>query len=120
MATINYTREQIGHLSRTSLYKWAAMTTDDIGQAAVVGYSYTDRAVQIDGTFNGATLTISGTLMNADEAYQTLRDHGGTSLTFTVAGLKAVLEPALKIRPVVTGGTNPSIDVYLLVREISG
>ena len=66
-----------------------------------------DRTVQVTGTFGvGGTVIVEGSLDPAQTPtnwYQ-LKDPGGTLISFTAAGLKAVLENVPHIRFRVTAG----------------
>lgn len=79
---------------------WALAEGDDGVPAAYPEYS--DRSVQVAGTFGGATVVIEGS--NDGVNWSTLRDPQGSSLSLTSAGLKGVVEMSAAIRPRVTGG----------------
>jgi hypothetical protein len=76
-----------------------------------------DRSVDIDGNFNGATVTIQGTNQWPDTGkFKTLRDPAGNNLTFSTADIRQVLEVAAAIVPVLAGGTGlTSLTVALLM-----
>jgi hypothetical protein len=65
---------------------------------------YAERSVEISGTFGGATVVIEGRNKVAGSVYFTLNDPFGNALSFTVAGLKQILENVYALRPRVTGG----------------
>lgn len=113
MTAVNATLVPTTTLSTTTV-KWAGLTTGDAG--AGVGYSdYRDRTVQVLGTFGGATVTIEGS-NDGGTTWATLHDQSANALTFTSAGMKYVIELPALIRPSVSGGTSPSIDVWLHLR----
>lgn len=97
--------------SKFTLITWADMTTDDQGDAiSLPGKS--DRSVQFTGSFNGGSVTFQGSNVEApsvDSDWFPLTDPVGDPITLTSAGGRAVSENALHYRPVVTGGTSPSI-----------
>lgn len=85
-----------------SVITWAGLANADSGSAGdLVGSP--DKTVQVTGTFGaGGSVTLQGS--NDGTNWETLSDPLGTALTFTAAGLKAVLENPLYIRPIVTAG----------------
>jgi len=66
---------------------------------------YTDRSVQVTGTYDGATIEIQGTCEN-DTNYAVLTDSGGLDLRYT-SGVKSkfITEGTPFIKPVISGGT---------------
>ena len=93
-------------------YNWLLLLNGDNG-APLQMSAWQDRTVQITGTFGIAgTIVIEGS--NDGVNYKTLRDPGGTALSFTAADLKAILELPKWIRPRVTGGDGTtSLNVYI-------
>lgn len=71
-----------------------------------------DRSVQVEGTFGGATITIEGS--NDGTNWHTLHDGSGTALTFTSADLRQVLEVTRYIRAKTASGSGSSVTVTLL------
>ena len=61
-----------------------------------------DRSVQIDGTFGGATAGLEGSIDGA--TYFTLHDPQGVAISTATAKLAAVLELVSYVRGFVTGG----------------
>lgn len=103
--------DQIGE---SAVITWANLTTGDTGDP--VDYrAYTDRAVQVTGTFGGATVTIEGTIDGTN--YATLTDPQGNALSITAAKIEQVAETVVKIRPAVTGGSGTSVTVSLLAHR---
>ena len=100
MATISYQSPPL--IVGNQIYTWTPMAAGDDGQpAGATGAG--DRTVQIQGAFGvGGTVLIEGTL--DQENWFTLRDPTGSLLSFSAAGLKAVLENVLAIRPRVSAG----------------
>ena len=97
-------------------YRWNPMANGDDGQIAEHTGSG-DRTVQIQGTFGaGGTVVIEGSIDRSN--WYTLRDPQGANLSFTSAGLKAVLENVPFIRPRVTAGDGTTqIDALLNIRR---
>lgn len=73
---------------------------------------YTDRSVQVTGTYDGATVEIHGTCEN-DANYAILTDSGGLDLRYT-SGLRSkfITEGTPFIKPVISGGT---VDTLLTI-----
>jgi hypothetical protein len=80
---------------------WDGMAADDDGEPVRLAV-YSDRAVQVSGTFGGASITIGGS--NDGVTYHALNDPQGNALTLTVAALKAVIELPIYLKPRVFGG----------------
>jgi len=80
---------------------WAPLHQDDDGEAVRLAV-YSDRSVQVSGTFGGASVTIGGS--NDGETYHALTDTQGNALTLTGAALKAVIELPIFLKPRVFGG----------------
>lgn len=77
---------------------------------------WSDRSVQVAGTF-GASGTLVWEGSNDGTNFFPLSSPAGTSLTFTAAGLKQVLEGVLYARPRVSAGDGTTnLQVTLLLR----
>lgn len=114
MSTIAYVSPPL--IVGNQIYTWSPMASGDDGSpAGSTGAG--DRTVQVHGTFGvGGTMLIEGTLDMTN--WFTLRDPSGVSLSFTSAGLKAVLENVLAIRPRVTGGDiSTSLTAIIAIRR---
>lgn len=92
---------------------WALATGDD---GAPIQYpEFADKTVQVIGTFGGGTVLIEGS--NDGTNWSTLTDPSGSSLSFSAAGLKQVLECTQYIRPRQSGGAAVAVTVYLVARR---
>lgn len=80
---------------------WAPLQADDDGEPVRLAV-YSDRSVQVSGTFGGASVTIGGS--NDGETYHALTDAQGNVLTLTSGVLKAVIELPIFLKPKVFGG----------------
>lgn len=80
---------------------WSPLAADDDG-APVRLAVYSDRSIQVAGTFGGASVTIGGS--NDGVTYHALTDTAGDPLTLTSAALKAIVELPVYIKPRVFGG----------------
>lgn len=113
MAVVGNTHTDLsGAVGRASLVTWSALATSDTG-TPLSSAAFADRSVQVNGTFGGSTVTIEGS--NDGINYTTLTDTAGAALSFTVAGIRQILQITRYIRPLVTGGAAAAVNVNLLV-----
>ena len=87
--------------SDVAVTTWANMLADDDGEPVRLAV-YSDRSIQVAGTFGGASITIGGS--NDGQTYHALTDAQGNALTLTASALKAVIEPPIYLKPRVFGG----------------
>ena len=93
--------------------EWETVGNTDVGQPHEMA-AWPDRTVHLFGTWGGATIVIQGS--NDGTNWQTLRDPGGTLLSFTADGLKGILENPRFIRPSSSGGTGTDVDVIVYAK----
>lgn len=77
--------------------KWLAIASTDDG-AACDAVGFTDKCVQVLGTFGGGTILIEGS-NDGGATWAGLHFADGTAASFTAAGINALLESPMKIRP---------------------
>lgn len=97
---------------------WETLTTtNDVGSAAEM-VAYSDRSVQVVGTFDGATIQLQGS--NDGSNWKVLTDPQGNILAFTTTGIEAIAELTRYIRPQITvaGSGGADLDVYVLVSGV--
>ena len=83
------------------ILSWAAVPNGNDGSPAEYS-EYTNKSVQVNGTFGVAgSVSLEGS--NDGTNWFVLTRPGATALTFTAAGLAAVVE-ATKFKPLVTAG----------------
>lgn len=80
---------------------WAGLGQDDDGEPVRLAV-YSDRSVQIAGTFGGASVTIGGS--NDGVTYHALSDTQGSTLSLGAATLRQIVELPVWIKPRVFGG----------------
>lgn len=99
------------------LYTWTPLTTTNADGSGAQYTGSGDRTVQVTGTFGvGGTVIVEGSLDGTN--WFGLKDPGGTAISLTAAGLRAVLENCSFIRPRVTAGDGTtSITAILLIRR---
>lgn len=92
---------------------WEGVTEADTG-AAVKAAQYSDKTVQVVGTFGGTTLTMQGS--NDGSTWFSLTDPTASAITFTSTGAKLIAENPLYIRCSASGGSGADLDVYVIGR----
>ena len=96
---------------------WSPLAAGDSADPINLGV-YSDRTVQVDGTFGGATVVLEGSLEPDPINYATLTDPQGNGLSFSAAKIEAVSEVVNHIRPRVIGGDGTtSLTCTLLLRR---
>jgi hypothetical protein len=93
---------------------WETLDNTNLDGGPVPFPEWSDRTVQVIGTFDTATVTIQGSL-DGGTTWATLTDDQGADLAFTAAGLEKVAQTTGLIRPLVSSaGGSTDVDVYLL------
>jgi hypothetical protein len=92
-------------------------STNNIG-TPVSFPGFADRTVQINGTFNNATVVLEGSLEEGGAGtYFTLTDPQGNAISKTTAAGEAITELTQYVRPNCTGGNNvQDVTVTMLLR----
>lgn len=80
---------------------WTTAVTADTFVAVQLGSRYTDRIVTVQGTFNSATILVKGSVDGTN--YHTLTGPAG-SVSFTAAGLSAIIESTPYVQITHSGG----------------
>lgn len=91
---------------------WTVGNADDGAPCEMIMAS--DKSVQVEGTFGGATVVIQGS--NDGTNWRTLSDPSNAALSFAAAGLEAIQEHTRYIRPLSSGGTGTSVTVTIFMR----
>ncbi len=99
------------------IYTWTPLTTTNADGDGAAYAGSGDRTVAVAGTFGvGGTVIVEGTLDNTN--WFQLKDPSGTVISFSAAGLRAILENAVAVRPRVTAGDGTTaITATLVVRK---
>jgi hypothetical protein len=119
MADTAYKVEHLGISAGNNIIvvSWLAMPKDNLG-VPWCSAEYPDKTVHIRGTFDAGTVTIEGTNELIPVNYIGLADPQGTAISQGIAGIEAILENPLWIRPRVTGGGAAcAIDVIMVARR---
>ena len=90
---------------------WAGLLSGDDGEAVRLAV-YSDRSIQVTGTFGGASVTIAGS--NDGVTYHALTATSGDPLMLTAGGLKQIVELPVFLKPRVFGG-NGSTDLKVIL-----
>ena len=117
MATVAATVTRID--DNTVKFFWETLTTtNDNGTPIPVNWmSYSDRTVQVTGTFGaGGNLRVQGS--NDLAIYAALSDPQGSALNIASAAIKQILEVSLLMRPLVTAGDGTTdLDISIIARR---
>uniref|UniRef100_A0A6M3IMA3 Uncharacterized protein n=1 Tax=viral metagenome TaxID=1070528 RepID=A0A6M3IMA3_9ZZZZ len=97
------------------IFKWTPLTSTNTTGNPIEVPEYTDKTVQVYGTFDSGTVTIQGSNdVEGSPTYFTLNDPSSAALTFTSARGEAILENPRIIQPVLSGaGGTASITVII-------
>lgn len=94
---------------------WASLAAGETGDR-LMGAQYTDKSVQVVGTFGGASVYFEGS--NDGTNWATLTDPQGNDLIFTTAKIELVSEATWYVRPRVSGGDGTTnLAVHVLMKE---
>lgn len=97
MATINPTYSFVGSGEHTVVATWATFATaDTLTPVGSRWADYSDRSVQLEGTFGG-TVTMQGS--NDGTNYQSLTDPQGNAIAKSAGAIEAISEATLFVRP---------------------
>lgn len=117
MATTTHTR----HPTATRLAfvaRWSALQQNDDGDAMPFA-QYSDKSVQVTGTFGGATVRLEGS-NDSGATWAVLTDPQGNDLLLTSAKIEMVTEVTELVRPRVVGGDGTTnLTVSLLCKEVA-
>ena len=113
MATVIPTILEVATDGSAHLVVWTPLTTANADGTRAQLNRFPDKTVQVDGTFGAAgQVTIQGS--NDGSTWATLSDPVSNPLVLTSAGIKAVSENPLYIRPLASGDGTTSLTVRLL------
>jgi len=117
MPTVTPTIRQIGN--DAVLFSWTLTNVDNDG--APIGpehVDYADRAVQVSGTFGGATVAVQGSNQPAAPVvWFALDNPSGADLSFSGPDGKVIAELPVWTRPLLSGGAGSSVAVSILARR---
>lgn len=119
MATINPTIDKVAAWGENShVVTWALLTAANAVGAAIEMPGSSDRSVQIDGTFDSATVVFQGS--NDGATWFTLTDPQGNAISKTSASLEMISELTRFIRPSTSGGGgSQSVNVRVLLKKVN-
>lgn len=115
MATVPLQSENKGNVQNL---KWEGLTTNDYGQPWELP-NYSDKTFSILGNFgSGATVVLQGSnvwkpVLTDDNDWHTITDTTETDISVTAKTGGQILQNYRWVRPKVTGGTTPDLDVLI-------
>jgi hypothetical protein len=120
MAVITTTRIP-SSLQKVDYLAWMGLTTGDTGKP-MESSAHSDKTVQVLGNFGtNANVTMQGSNVAVpsenDDDWITLTDTTETDLVFTAKSGAIILQNYRWIRPKVTGGTTPALDIYITAKK---
>lgn len=99
----------------TQSYQWTDYSTaDDAAPVRLQNMAGLAGAVQVTGTFGGATIALQ--VSNDGTNFVTLNDATGAPITFTAAGMREFSTAALFMKPTSTNGTSDNVTVTVVLR----
>jgi hypothetical protein len=113
MATIIPTivEEQV----RAAAFRWTDYSTaDDAAPVKVQNMQGLAGAIQVTGTFGGATIALQ--VSNNGTNYVTLKNSLGEDVSFTAAGMAEFSTAAMFLKPTSSGGTEDNVTVTVVLR----
>lgn len=119
MATVNPTITPVGE--HAYIFRWTPLTSANPDGAPISERyaDFSDRSVQIEGTFGTGTVHWEGS--NDGTNYRPMTDPQGGAISKTAVSIEQVLEMTLKQRPNVTGADGAtSISVTVFARRGRG
>lgn len=78
--------------------------------------THADKTIQVYGTFGSGTLTLEGANHPTSPTWAALTNQGDNTIALTAAGIELVSQNPYQIRPNLTGSTDATITVIIVVR----
>lgn len=98
-----------------TVFTWTGITESDTGEEILVnGQGPCLLAMQVLGTFGGATVQLQGSNNGTD--WVTVADVQGDTSGFSAAGGKEFSPSFVYLRPNATGGTSQTVNVIIATR----
>lgn len=114
MATINENRGNAGPVG-AEIITWTPITEADVGRGALIaGASGAIGAMQVHGTFGGATITLQGS--NDGTNFYAITSAAGDDVALSAAGIVEFSTGAAYIRPATASGSSSSVTVTVCLR----
>lgn len=110
MATVAHSGQMIAKGVHKAV--WSGLAGSDVGDALVVP-NFPDKTVQFTGTFTTGTVVMQGS-NDGGTTWTTLTDPQGNNISKTAAGVEAIEENPIMIRPSISGGTTDAVTVTLV------
>ena len=98
---------------------WSSVTENDTFGVLNINDGFADMSISVEGTFNGASITIEGSLGGSHR--EPVVDSNGVIMQFSAASNIRPVGPAVTaIQPVRSGGSSTSVNVYLYYTKRRG
>lgn len=105
---------------RVRIFTWQLTTADNEGVQIPSDFAgYSDRSIQVTGSLGGGTVNWQGSNQAVPTDWATLNQATGTPATWTIPGIKQVLEGAVFGRPILSGSTGASCTIIAMTRKPS-
>jgi hypothetical protein len=115
---LQITRTNIGQLDGSALLiTYDNLDELDTNPGEIEIPEWSDRCVQVIGTFSGGTIVIEGS--NDGVNWVTLSDLQGNAITKTAAFIEQIQEVTRFVRPRVSAGAAVDLDVFFVLRRSS-
>lgn len=115
MATITPQLITTPFMSVAQVWLWETVTSDDTC-TPVVCAGFNDKSIQVIGDFGGdASVAIHGSNIPGTPTTNHALDgnDSDTPIAITAAGVEEIVPAVYAIAPVVTGGTDEDLDIYV-------
>lgn len=101
----------------TELVTWSNIPVGNTAQYYSLKDIPTEISCHVTGTFGGTTITIKGG-NNVNNIDSLLQQENGNTATITSADIFTISDKPLFIQPIITGGSNASISIYMAIKYI--
>lgn len=99
------------------IFEWLGVTESDTFQEIYLNNNVSDILMEAEGTFGGATVTLSG-WVETEAAVFAMVDPTGTAISITADAASPVRDAFPMMRPLHSGGTSETIDVRIYMKVV--
>lgn len=105
----------LSHKGNWLTFVWEGVTESDTFEDIYLGHSVTDILIEAEGTFGGATVTLSSWVSNELAVFSAL-DPASIAISLTSDSASAVRDGYPFFRPLHSGGSGENINVRLYMK----
>jgi len=98
-------------------FEWLAVTEADTFAPIYLNHNVSDILIEAEGTWGGATLTLSGWVIT-EAAVFAMVDPAGATISMTADASSPVRDAFPHMRPLHSGGTSETIDVRIHMKVV--